>query len=186
MDISEIGHSILETERQEIYDIRTKGVGPEGKLPFTAELRRQGEEIVVDLVNESESPIANAYVFLGGNRGVNLGPVQAGASKQFRKKSRPMRMWDSLDSGRYRNFSTRQSQYSGKFKNEDAFFAQGCMQRTRAISDYLARGAAVVCAQYDQAPVSFAVDARSCKETHLQLARLVVFPKEQKEETVND
>ncbi len=156
------------------------------KLPFAAEVQRQGEEVVVNIVNESESPILNARVFLDGNRGVNLGPVPAGASKQFRKKSRPMNIWTSFDSNRYRNFSTGQRNYTGKFQNEDAFFAQGCMQRTRAISNYLARGAAVVCAEYDQAPVSFAVDARSCKETHVQLARLVVFPKEQKEETVND
>ena len=159
---------------------------PIQKLPFTAEVLHQGEEIVVDIVNDSESSILNAYVFLGNNRGVNLGPVGAGASKQFRKKSRPMRMWDSFDSGRNRNSSTGQRRYSGRFQGKDAFFAQGCIQRTRAIGDYLARGAAVVCAEYDQAPVSFAVDARSCKEDHVQLARLVVFPKEQKEETVND
>ncbi|GAH84342.1 unnamed protein product, partial [marine sediment metagenome] len=68
---------------------------------------------------------------------------------------------------------------SEKFKHQDAFFAQGCLQRTRAINAYLAHGAAVVCAEYDQAPVSFAVDDRSCKYDHIQLARLVVFPKEQ-------
>ena len=159
---------------------------PIQKLPFTAELQRQGDEIVVDIVNESESSILNACVLLGSNRGVDLGPIPAGASRQFRKKSRPMRMWDSFDSGRYRNLSTGQRRDIGTFRNKNAFFAQGCMQRTRAISDYLARGAAVVCVEYDQAPVSFAVDARSCKEDHVQLARLVVFPKEQKEETVND
>lgn len=159
---------------------------PAQKLPFAAEVQRQGDQIVVNMVNESESSILNAYVFLGNNRGADLGPVPAGASKQFRTKSRPMGMWDSSDSGRYRNSSTGQRRYSGKFQSENAFFAQGCMQRTRAISDYLARGAAVVCAEYDQAPVSFAVDARSCKEDHVQLVRLVVFPKEQKEETVND
>ena len=159
---------------------------PVRKLPFTADVRSQGEEIVVNIVNESESPILNAYVYLGNNYGVNLGPVPAGAGKQFRKRTRPMGIWASYDSGRYRNFSTGQRNYSGKFQNKDAYFAQGCMQRTRAISDYLARGAAVVCAEYDQAPLSFAVDARSCKENHVQLARLVVFPKEQKEEIIND
>ena len=60
------------------------------------------------------------------------------------------------------------------------------MQRTQAISAYLEHGAAVVCVEYDQAPVPFAVDARSCKYDHIQLARLVVFPREQNEETGND
>lgn len=159
---------------------------PVQKLPFTAEVQWQGDQIVVDIVNESESPIDNAYVFLTDNRGVNLGPVEAGESKQFRKKAVRMGIWDSFDSGRYRNTSNRQRNYLGKFKNKDAFFAQGSLQRTQALSDYLACGAAVVCAEYTQAPLSFAVDAQSCKETHLQLARLVVFPKEQKEETIND
>ena len=95
-------------------------------------------------------------------------------------------MWEGIDSGRYRNAPAGQRYSPRRFQSKNAFFAQGCMQRTRAISDYLAHGAAVVCAEYDQAAVSFAVDARSCKEDHVQLARLVVFPKEQKEETVND
>lgn len=159
---------------------------PVQKALFAAEVQRQGEEIVVDLVNESESAIVNAYVFLQHNLGVNLGPVLAGASKQFRRKSIRMSIWDSFDLGRYNSFSSGQRNRSRRFRNKDAFFAQGCMQRTRAMSNYLAHGAAVVCAEYDKAPLSFAVDVRSCKESHVQLARLVVFPKEQKEETVND
>ena len=97
-----------------------------------------------------------------------------------------MRMWDSFDSGRYRSTGAGQRYNTARFQNSNAFSAQGCIQRTRAISDYLARGAAVVCVEYDQAPVSFGVDARSCKEDHVQLARLVVFPKEQAEDETND
>jgi hypothetical protein len=159
---------------------------PVERLPFSAEVQRQGQEAVVNIVNESESPILDAYVFLEENRGVSLGPVPAGASKQFRKKTRAMRIWDGYEADRYRNYSSGRNRYVGKFQNKDAFFAQGSMQRTLAINDYVARGAAVVCAEYDQAPVSFAVDARSCKENHVMVARLVVFPKEQKEVTVND
>ena len=47
----------------------------------------------------------------------------------------------------------------------------------KAIETYLAGGAAVVCAQYDQAPLPFAIKDQSCHYTHTQLARLVVFPK---------
>jgi hypothetical protein len=159
---------------------------PIEKLPFAAELRCEGEEIVVDIVNESESSILNACILLGNNRGASLGPIAAGASKQFRKRERPMRMWESFDSGRYRSTGAGQRYNVVRFQNKNALLAQGCVQRTRAISDYLARGAAVVCVEYDQAPVSFAVDARSCKEDHVQLARLVVFPKEQEEDTTND
>ena len=79
-------------------------------------------------------------------------------------------------------YSNNRVNYSGSFQNEDAFFAQGSMQRTEAIESYLARGAAVVCVQYEQGPVSFSVKDRSCSYAHIQLARFVVFPKERLEE----
>jgi hypothetical protein len=77
---------------------------------------------------------------------------------------------------------TSQGQINISFK-EDAFFAQGCLQRTQTMSAYLAGGAAIVCVEYDQAPISFGLKDRTYKRNHLQLARLVVFPQEQKEET---
>ncbi len=160
---------------------------PVQKLPFAAEVRRDADEIVVSIVNESESAIRNAHVFVADNRGANLGPVPAGASTEFRKNLRPMRIWADYDPGPYnQNYSSRGRRYSGSFKNENAFYAQGSLQRTRAISDYVARGAAVVSVEYDQAPISFGLEDRSFTQNHIQLARLVVFPKEQKEETGND
>ncbi len=160
------------------------------KLPFTAEVRHEGEEVVVSISNESDSPILGAKVFLENSRGADLGQVPAGETVEFRKKPRSLRLWGSYDQGRYQNPSQGrnryQGNYMGRFERDDAFFAQGCLQRTRAMSDYLARGAALVCAEYDQAPVSFAVEGHSSKPTHVQLARLVVFPKEQREETAND
>ena len=86
---------------------------PIEKLPFSAEVQRQGDQAIVSIVNESESPIRNAYVFLDDSRGVNLGPVPAGASKQFRKKSRSMRIWDGYEAGRYRNYSSGHNRYVG-------------------------------------------------------------------------
>jgi hypothetical protein len=151
--------------------------GPVEKLPLTAEVRKEADQVVVEISNYCDSPILNAYVYLENGQGVNLGPVPAGQSRQFDKKARPMRLWDSYDHGRYRNISNRRHSYSGYFKNDDAFFAQGCLQRTRAMSDYLARGAALVCAEYEQAPVSFTVEDHSCTPNHVQVVRLVVFPK---------
>jgi len=156
------------------------------KLPFAAEAWYENGQVAVDIVNESEAAIRNAYVLLGDDRGFDLGPIAAGATRRFVKTPISMRRWPELESGRYRDSQPGRSNYMRSFQENDAFFAQGSLQRTRAIKDYLARGAAVVCAEYEQAPVSFAVDARSCKQNHIQLTRLVVFPKQQKEETVND
>ena len=157
---------------------------PLERLPFKAELERDGDEVIVHLVNESDAPILKGYVLLGNNRGVDFGPVPGHSGKEFRSKLRTLRVWESppTGSGYYR----LGSDYSANYKSEDAFFAQGCLQRTQAINAYLARGAAMVCAQYDKAPVSFEVKGRSCNYNHIQLVRLVVFPQEQKKETGND
>lgn len=151
------------------------------RLPFNAKLERRGDEVVVKIINESDAPIKNGYVLLNNNRGVNFGPVLGHTSKEFRGRAHILRSWDGYNMGRYREYYNRRSRYSANFKNEDAFFAQGCLQRTQTIRAYLARGAAVVCVQYDQAPVSFAVKDRSCDYNHIQLARFVVFPQEDKE-----
>ncbi|HCO95668.1 MAG TPA: hypothetical protein DIU00_17265 [Phycisphaerales bacterium] len=154
------------------------------KMPFDAEVQRQGDQIVVNVVNESESPISKGRVLLSNNRGIVFGNVPAGTSKQFSIRSHRMGIWDDYGEERYRQYYSRRGRsYNMNFKKEDAFFAQGCLQRTQAMSAYLASGAAVVSVEYDRAPVSFALKDHTYKRNHIQLARLVVFPKEQEEET---
>ena len=159
---------------------------PLEQLPFNAELQQADNEIVVNIVNHSEAPILNGYVFLENDRRASFGPVPARASREFRSPLRRATTWGDYSAERYRNYYARARSYPVSFKQEDAFFAQGCLQRTQAMTAYLAHGAAIVCAEYDQAPISFAVKDRLCHPDHIQLARLVTFPKEQKEETGND
>lgn len=152
---------------------------PLEKMPYSAEVERRGDEIIVNISNESDATIRYGYVLLDNNRGIDFSePVRPHTTKQFSGRLRTLNVLGGYDTNRSRDYYYNRSR-SEKFKHQDAFFAQGCLQRTRAISAYLAHGAAVVCAEYDQAPVSFAVDDRSCKYDHIQLARLVVFPKEQ-------
>jgi len=153
------------------------------KMPFDAEVQRQGDEIVINIVNESESPILSGRVLLSNNRGMTFGSVPAGDSKRFSNLSTRMRIWDDYGEERYGEYYSRRGRSPINFKKEDAFFAQGCLQRTQTMSAYLARGAAVVSVEYDQAPISFGLKNRTYKRNHIQLARLVVFPKEQEEET---
>ncbi|NQT01944.1 MAG: hypothetical protein HQ580_07975 [Planctomycetes bacterium] len=151
---------------------------PLEQLPFDAQVERNGNEVVVNIVNDSNAPILNGYALLGNDRGINFGSVPANATKQFRSQLHTMRFWNN-NIERYQKYSSPQRSRSGNFENEEAFFAQGSLQRTQTIGAYLARGAAMVCVQYDKAPVSFAVKDRSCSYDHIQLARLVVFPQEQ-------
>ena len=153
------------------------------KLPFDAEVQLQGDEIVIDILNESESPILRGRVLLGDNRGITFDSVPSGQSRQFSSQSHRMGIWDDYGAERYNEYYYRRGRSNISFKKEDAFFAQGCLQRTQAMSAYLAGGAAIVCVEYDQAPISFGLKDRTYKRNHIQLARLVVFLKEQKEET---
>jgi len=153
------------------------------KMPFDAEVRLLGDEIEINIVNESESPILGGRVLLDNNLGISFGGVPAGDSRRFSKKSHRMGIWDDYGSARYQQYYSRRGSSSVTFKKEDAFFAQGCLQRTQAMSAYLESGAAVVSVEYDQAPISFVLKDRTYKRNHIQLARLVVFPKELEEET---
>jgi hypothetical protein len=154
------------------------------KLPFDAEVHFQGDEIDINIINESKSPILRGRVLLSNNRGITFDSVPAGQSRRFSSRSHRMGIWDDYGSQRYNEYYSRRGGSYVNFKKEDAFFAQGCLQRTQAMSAYLADGAAIVCVEYDQAPISFGLKNRTYKRNHIQLARLVVFPKEQKEETL--
>lgn len=150
------------------------------RLPFKAEVRRDGERITVEISNESDAAIVNGYVLFDNGMGIRLnGIVDARAAKEFSGTLSRVDAWRGNDSNRLRDsyYNYRPSGEAGSLKREDAYYAQGSLQRTRAIDTYLARGAAVVCVEYANAETSFKVDARSCAYDHIQLARLVVFPK---------
>jgi hypothetical protein len=153
------------------------------KMPFDAEVQLQGDDVIVNILNESESPILRGRALLSNNRGITFDSVPAGQSRQFSSRSHRMGIWDEYGSERYNQYYSRRGNSNIGFKKEDAFFAQGCLQRTQTMSAYLAGGAAIVWVEYDHAPVSFSLKNRTYKRNHLQLARLVVFPKEQHEET---
>jgi hypothetical protein len=147
------------------------------ELPFSAEVKRRGNEVILNIDNESDSQILRGYVLFDNDKGIDFGPVPALSTKEFSGPLRTQRGWNSyvVDN---RGRRSRQARFAPRLKNENAFFAQGCFQRTQTISAYLARGAAVVCAEYDNAPVSFKVKGRSCSYNHIQLVRQIVFPKE--------
>jgi hypothetical protein len=149
------------------------------RFPFDAQIERRGEEVVIEITNESKSRMQGGYVLLDDRHGARFGPVRAGATKQFRSRVARMRGWGAFREEYYSDQDSRRRGPSVRFRKESAFFAQGCLQRTQALDAYLQCGAAVVCVEYDQPPVSFALDGRSYSHNHIQLARLVVFPKEQ-------
>ncbi|MHC4641986.1 MAG: hypothetical protein ACYS32_10100 [Planctomycetota bacterium] len=150
---------------------------PVQQLPIDAKVERREDEIFLTIVNQLESPIKRGYVLFDQNQAVNFGSVRGYSTGEFSDRLKPFRGWERTvirsSDGRYRSY---RDGHQSEFKNETAFSAQGCLRRTQTIKVYLAKGAAVVCAEFDQAPVSFAVKGRSCDYNHTQLVRLVVFP----------
>jgi len=151
---------------------------PLQQLPISAQVQRRGDQLILNITNLSENPIKEGYVLLDNNQALFFDSVGAGSTRKFSGKLKRYEGWEYdirryVGGGYYYNEHGRQS----KFKNETAYSAQGCLQRTQTIKAYLAYGAAVVCAEFDQAPVSFGVKDRSCDYNHIQLVRLVVFPK---------
>jgi len=154
---------------------------PIQQLPIDAKVERRGAEIFLTIVNQAESPIKRGYVLFDNNQAITFSSVGGYSREDFSGRLKPYKGWDSTvirhPDGRYRYYM---DDYKPEFKNEAAYSAQGCLQRTETINAYLAHGAAVVCAEFDQAPVLFAVKDRSCDYNHTQLVRLVVFPKQAK------
>ncbi|OHB73350.1 MAG: hypothetical protein A2Z25_23340 [Planctomycetes bacterium RBG_16_55_9] len=146
------------------------------RLPFDADVQLRDDEVIIDITNESKSRILSGYVLTDTSHGARFGPVRPGATQQFRSKVQRIRGWGSYAAEYYRDPGPPGQGSGVTFKKENAFFAQGCVQRTQTLDAYLERGAAVVCVEYDQPAVSFGLEDRSCKLNHIQLVRLVVFP----------
>lgn len=152
---------------------------PVEKMPFSASVEEIGDErLAVRIVNHSDVPIRRALLRLDGGRGIEFGALDAGESRRFTGRPQRWGQWDDcLSGGSVVTFDAREIPEFGDFETDSAYFARGCLRRTRAVRDYLRRGAAVVCVEYLGAPVSFGVAGRECKYSHLVMARMVVFPK---------
>ena len=149
---------------------------PVEQMPFDARLTRHGDRLMLEIDNRSNAAIIGGYLLMADDRGLDFGRVEAASKKQFEGPSRSISAWRNLNLARGSQYYYEGGTRHRRFKNENAFFAQGSLQRTEAIHAYLAHGAAVVVVEYDKAPVPFTVKGRSSRYEHIQLARLVVFP----------
>ncbi len=147
---------------------------PSRQIPISATVKRVDDELVVVVTNRSDYPIRRGYVRLDENKVVNLGSVPARATKEFRGRTHTRQAWEKC----LGKWPEHHGPSSPKFTRDAAFFAGGSLQRTRAIEEYLQRGAAVICVEYEQMPLSFSVADRKSQDSHIQLVRLVVFPQE--------
>ena len=174
--IQEDGGNLPESLPVNIWDIQCMLTeSPIEKMPFSADVKRDGDEIVITVKNESDADIANGYVMVDNNRGIQFGTVPPHGIQEFRERIVSLNYW-SNNISEFTSISQRRGSSYGNFRNEAACFAQGTLQRTQAMNNYLSKGASIVCVTYSNAPVPFKIKKHSVSEEHIQLARLVVFP----------
>jgi hypothetical protein len=159
------------------------GESPLDHMPLAAKVQRKGDTATVEIANLSDSAIVNGFV-LWEDCYVDLGPVSARSTQTFNLPTRPFSAWG--DAGRPDGRLTRvpgtlvginMPRYPGTFGEpaRNAFLAQGCLNRTLVMHDYLQYGAALVCVAFDKAPPPFTVKNRSPDVNHLQYARQLVL-----------
>ncbi|MHC4154195.1 MAG: hypothetical protein ACYST6_04645 [Planctomycetota bacterium] len=128
-------------------------------FPFTASLKKDGDRVVLDITNHSDSPIAHGYVLFDDENGFDFDAVGAYGTERFEGRLNHRSYW-----------TTYSPQHRlGKSRYELAYYARGSLQRTSAIRKYLDHGAAVVCVRYDSAAVPFAIENRTSAYEHVQL-----------------
>ena len=156
---------------------------PSGKLPFSATVERSGQEVVARITNRSECSIKGGTIRFDDDWTMSIGPVPGGGFETFRGTLRRTGPWVDERLGRPgRTQWGWEEQVGGSVtfsRNRNAAYsAQGILPRTQGIETYLEGGAAVVCVEYDQPPLSFELAEHEADYDHIQLVRLVVFPKQ--------
>lgn len=147
---------------------------PAAQMPIDAQVRCDGEQLSMDLVNYSMHPIKNGYVVF--REGVfEFGSVPPESTRSFTGAFESSPNW-SNDLSLY--IKDRISSFSGisMLRPETIYFAQGTLRRTQAMIRYLARGAAIVCVKYENGDDPLKVRDTEYTFSHIELARLVVFP----------
>ena len=149
--------------------------GPVEQMPFSADVTVRGGKVIVDVVNRSAGTVRTAWL-RHWDRQALLGPVPAKGTAHFEAEL----------GGRGSPIETGEESSSTPGEHEVALGSgaagwacgsAGTLQRTPAIEAYLKRGAAVIYAVYEDTPSPCQVAGTAHSTNHIQLVRLVVFPK---------
>jgi hypothetical protein len=151
-----------------------------GELPIDCGLIPNGNGYRLTVVNRSKTKLTDGYVQIDPNRRIEFGAVGAGETREFSSELPKTLSWDQGISEGIRRYSRGR----GKAGLSDVavFCTPGVIARTQGIQRYLERGAAVVCARFEDPPIPFSFLDRTYPESHVQWVRQVIFPTEQKEQ----
>jgi hypothetical protein len=147
--------------------------GPAGRMPIDATITVEGDRVKGRVENRSDLPMARGQVRIAKSLVVEFGPLGPGQGADIDAKAVPGVPWErpeTADSS-YGYRSSRSGAGLG-----GAYYAAGSLKRTRSIEAVLKQGGAVVCAEYDEAPVGYKLAGRGHQVQHVQLVRLLVMP----------
>ncbi len=154
-------------------------------MPFAAEVECVDKTLRAKIDNTSDYRITGGYVLLEDGC-IEIGSVEAHSQRQFELPMRPFNPWggsnvrQSARGGYVRPVPFAMPTFNSTVGDlvSSVFLAQGCLERTISTYEYLHLGAAVVCVEFDDVPPPFGVKDRSYDVNHVQLARLIVFPRD--------
>lgn len=151
-----------------------------GELPIDCQLIEDGYRYTLTITNRSKTHLAEGYAQVDPQQRIEYGAVGPGETKEFSAEYPKKLSWDNG----IREGVLGYSRGRGKAGLSDvaAFCTPGVIARTQGIQRYLERGAAVVCARFEDPPIPFSFQDRTYPESHVQWVRQVIFPTEQKEQ----
>ncbi len=153
------------------------------EMPFSATVERKDGGATVEIVNTSGSAIRAGYV-LFEDCYADLGSVPARSTKRFPVRTRPFRLWAKQGGSPAVDPDGQPNAWPGlelprmpaslHGVADNAFFAQGCLNRTLGMYSCLGAGTATVCVMFEDAPAPFTIQGRSYDVHHIQFARQLV------------
>ncbi|HNS21530.1 MAG TPA: hypothetical protein PKH24_13585 [Sedimentisphaerales bacterium] len=154
------------------------------EMPFAATIDRSGAVPAVEIRNLSDSRIRLGYVLFKDSC-ADLGPVAARSTQRFpiRTRAFQLRLSQDLPSGDGRGGAPPNVRMPVELPRlpvsltgaaDNAFFAQGCLNRTVGMYCCLDSGSAIVCVVFEDPPTPFTIRSRSYAVNHIQFARLLV------------
>ncbi len=167
---------------------------PAGPVPVAAEVEvtprdgRREQYVTATVHNLGEAAISRGYILFDRGRFVRFEEVPPGEGRRVEGRMTAGRPWTQPPQvEQYHPFGGHQTY---RFEPGRAFHATGILKRTDAIEACLKEGAAVVCAEYDDAPLPFRLaDPRDRRKPfrerrprkdqvidHRRIVRLVVLP----------
>ncbi len=163
---------------------------PLPRVPLRVDVARHGDNVAVTITNLADQPLQKGYVLFDHQKSLEFSSVASGERKTFTGVLK----WTSKNDWNLTAKPDEPGMFHG-FQDDSnvsrslcvaAGYAQGTFSRTTGIMRGLRQGKALVCVQYADAPIDFAVADKTYDLDHLCWCRMLITPGLLNEEINND